>query len=88
MNVENIIGFLEDEDFPFEEWMLYLETLIEEKVNSARAVLNEIACNHTNDSWRFNAISLLIEHQMLSEDIHATILEKETDGDILQLLND
>jgi len=34
------------------------------------------------------AIDLLIDNQMLTEDIRAIILEKETDEEILQLLND
>ena len=78
------------EQLPFEEWLSYLESMKELGMitDLKEAVLNEIACNHVDDSWRFNAIDLLIDNQMLTEDIRAIILEKETDEEILQLLND
>lgn len=51
------------------------------------SALYTIAKNETDDHRRFNAIRVLQENGEIDEEIRKSIIEKETDAEILELLN-
>lgn len=51
------------------------------------SALYTIAKNENDDHRRFNAIRVLQENSEIDEEIRKSIIEKETDAEILELLN-
>ena len=86
MDVSATIDSLEN--LTFEEWRNTLGRFIEEDVEFARELLNEISCSHADDTWRFNAVQILVGNAMMSERVRAYIVANETDEEVLNLLNE
>ena len=86
MDVKSALEFLEN--IPFEEWLEFVVGKIATDIDFSRKLLNEISCNHHDESWRFNAIQLQIEYAILSADIRELIIANETCEEILDLLQE
>ena len=71
---------------PFEEWLTEIEVFLENDVDLCQRVLTHIAINHEDSSWRFNAIQILIDSNLLHDGDSSTILDSEQDEEIIGLL--
>ena len=76
------------EEIPFEEWLEFIVGIISTDTDFSIKLLNEISCNHHDESWRFNAIQLQIEYGLLSKDVREFIFTNERSEEILSLLSE
>ena len=53
------------EELPYEEWLVTIQDYIVSDIQLAYRVLRHIAFNHDDSSWRFNAIQILIDSNLL-----------------------
>ena len=65
-DVEDIIESLDD--VPFEEWLRYFAIEFTSRPNTARRVLIHISRCHLDSEWRFNAIQILLDRQLLTDE--------------------
>lgn len=86
MNIKSALEYIEN--IPFEEWLAFLEAKIATDFDFSIKLLNEISLNHYDESWRFNAIQLQIDHEILSADIRELIIANETSHEILNLVQE
>lgn len=76
------------EKLPFEEWDSAVRTLCRAKPNATASMLHVIAELHPEDGWRYNAVRLLDELGMLTEEFIDQLLEEEGDPDTRELLHE
>ena len=82
-----ITGIIEQlEQLPYEEWLSEIEVFLEKDVDLCHRVLMHIAINHEDSGWRFNAIQILIDSNLLYDGDSSTILDSEQDEEIIGLL--
>tara|TARA_B110001452_G_C15222720_1_gene423864 strand:- start:1711 stop:1983 length:273 start_codon:yes stop_codon:yes gene_type:complete len=74
------------EQLPYEEWLSEIEMFLENDVDLCHQILMHIAINHEDSSWRFNAIQILIDANLLHIGDTSTILDSEQDEEIIELL--
>ncbi len=74
------------EQLPYEEWLSEIEVFLENDVDLCHRVFMHIAINHEDSSWRFNAIQILIDSNLLHDGDSSTILDSEQDEEIIGLL--
>ena len=74
------------EQLPYEEWLSEIEMFLENDVDLCHQILMHIAINHEDSSWRFNAIQILIDANLLHNGDTSTILDSEQDEEIIELL--
>ena len=74
------------EQLPYEEWLSKIEMFLENDVDLCHQILMHIAINHEDSSWRFNAIQILIDSNLLHNGDSSTILDSEQDEEIIGLL--
>jgi len=73
---------------PYEEWEAFCLFGLRYNTNEAIKLLEFIATRHYDDGWRYNAIRLLIENSLLSEELIIRVRIREGDPGILELLED
>lgn len=84
----DIIGTLfEAEELDFDQWTQIVNKGLEFVYSQTIAALHKIAKNETDDGRRFNAIRVLQENGEIDEEMRKSIIEKETDSEILELLS-
>lgn len=83
--IDEIIERLEQ--LPYEEWLIEIQHYIERDIDLAYRILRHIAINHEESSWRFNAIQLLLDSNLLREGDSSTILDREEEKEIIGLLH-
>ncbi len=71
----------------FEEWESFVKYSIVHHHQEAVQMLETIAIQHHDDGWRFNAIRLLSESDVLTENLKDRIKERERDHEIIELIN-
>jgi len=71
---------------PYEEWLVTIQDYIVSDIQLAYRVLRHIAFNHDDSSWRFNAIQILIDSNLLRKEDVSSMLETEDDEEIIGLL--
>jgi len=76
------------EELPFEEWDNAVRTLCQAKPTAAASMLHAIAEFHPEDDWRYNAVRLLDELGILTEELIDQLLEQETDATTRELLHE
>jgi len=74
------------QDVPFEEWQGFLKYGLSHHPAEASRFLKHVAKYHRDDAWRFNAVDLLLDHQLLDAETRATIRRTERDPEVLELL--
>jgi len=84
----DIIGtMLEAEELDFDQWTQIVNKGLDLVYSQTIAAFHKIAKNETDDGRRFNAIRVLQENGEIDEETRKSIIEKETDAEILDLLN-
>jgi len=84
----DIIGkLLEAEQLDFEQWEQIVNKGLEVSYGQTILALHDLAKNELDDGKRFNAIRVLQENGEIDEETRKSIIEKETDAEILDLLN-
>lgn len=84
-------GFIDAlENVPYEEWLAVVDYSLNTYFFRPPILdaLKIIASSHPDDGWRFNAVQKLIDNAELEEDLLKNLLEKETDEENLELLQD
>ncbi len=74
------------EGLPYEEWLVIIQDYIASDIQLSYRVLRYIAINHDDSSWRFNAIQILIDSNLLREEDVSSMLKTEEDEEIIGLL--
>lgn len=74
------------EGLPYEEWLVTIQDYIASDIQLSYRVLRYIAINHDDSSWRFNAIQILIDLNLLRKEDVSSMLETEEDEEIIGLL--
>jgi hypothetical protein len=77
-----------DEGLPYEEWLAVLETGLSLFSKPTEHVLKTIALDHVDNGHRFNAVQLISGAGLIDRDYFAQLRVKETDPDIIALLDD
>ena len=74
------------EGLPYEECLVTIQDYIASDIQLSYRVLRYIAINHDDSSWRFNAIQILIDSNLLRKEDVPSMLETEEDEEIIGLL--
>lgn len=74
------------ERLPYEEWLVKIQDYIASDIQLAYLILRHIAFNHDDSSWRFNAIQILIDSNLLRKEDASSMLDTEKDEEIKGLL--
>jgi hypothetical protein len=75
-----------DEIVPYEEWLAVIETGISIFPETTSKILQAIASDHFKDGYRYNAIQILSEIEMLDQSTLERLLVAESDPDTIELL--
>ena len=74
-------------DVPFDEWLEFARYAMDEHPAEALSLLEAIARNHHDASWRYNAARLLLEGDLLAAPLHAELTQSEaSDEELIELL--
>jgi hypothetical protein len=74
------------DDVPFEEWEAYVRYALLHHREEAVSMLETVAQAHYDSGWRFNAIRLLEEANLLRSEFRAQLEQREEDPETLLLL--
>jgi hypothetical protein len=74
------------ESVSFEEWDLLVGYALARHPDQARCFLLAVAQYHHDDGWRFNAVRHLMEANMLDKELCHELLQRESDPDTIELL--
>jgi hypothetical protein len=73
---------------PFEEWEAYVRYALLHHREEAISLLETVAQAHYDSGWRFNAIRLLQEADLLRSEFREQLEQHEEDSETLQLLRE
>lgn len=76
----------QDESGPYEEWLAVIETGLSLFPETTVAILCAVASEHWSDSYRFNAVQILLGIQSLDQRVLQRWLLSERDPDTIELI--
>ena len=74
------------ESVSFDEWDSLVGYALAWHPDQARRFLLAVAQYHHDDGWRFNAVQHLMEANMLGKELRRELLQRESDPDTIELL--
>jgi hypothetical protein len=74
------------ESVPFEEWQSFVGHAVHNQQREATNFLRWVAQWHFDDGWRFNAIRVLEESDLLDDELRNELLRRERDAETRRLL--
>lgn len=84
-NADPVIDALEG--IAFEEWNSFVGYALLQHQEEAVSILQTIVSYHPESGWRFNALRHLLDSKSLNQGLAESVLEQETDPDVLALLD-
>jgi hypothetical protein len=82
------LGPFHDADIAYEEWLAVIDTGLSLFPSQTVGILQGLASLHADDGYRFNAIQILIDLDMLDAKQSRTLLLTEIDAEVASLLQE